>query len=101
MREFEALAHQAEDDGVLAGPQLDAAQHGVRAEDRLADADVLWAAVRDAERRLHGDGRVLVRASGTEPTVRVMVEAGEEGRAREVADELADAVAAALGGPAA
>ena len=33
---------------------------------------------RAAEERLHGDGRVLLRKSGTEPVVRVMAEAGDE-----------------------
>lgn len=44
---------------------------------------------------LGGDGRVLVRPSGTEPLVRVMVEAAAEEQARRVADRLARAVAAA------
>jgi phosphoglucosamine mutase len=41
----------------------------------LADAAALWAAVRECEEALGEDGRVVVRASGTEPLVRVMVEA--------------------------
>jgi phosphoglucosamine mutase len=44
------------------------------------------------ERRLEGRGRVLVRPSGTEPVVRVMVEGEDEGRVREYAAEIADAV---------
>ncbi len=42
-----------------------------------------------AEAELAGAGRILVRPSGTEPVVRVMVEADEEGRARAVAGGLA------------
>jgi phosphoglucosamine mutase len=42
---------------------------------------------------------VLVRPSGTEPVVRVMVEAETEQAARATADRLADVVAAALSGP--
>ena len=50
----------------------------------MGDADVK-AAIAAAEERLGGDGRVLVRESGTEPLVRVMSEAGtEEICAREV-----------------
>ncbi len=37
----------------------------------------LVAAVSDAERELNGSGRVLIRPSGTEPVLRVMVEASE------------------------
>ena len=43
-------------------------------------------------------GRVLVRASGTEPLVRVMVEAETGDEAAAHAEELADAVRASLGG---
>lgn len=65
-------------------------------KERLDEADEVRAAVEAAERALDGTGRVLVRASGTEPLVRVMVEAESEERARTVARELAEVVARAL-----
>jgi len=42
-----------------------------------------------AEQSLQGDGRILVRASGTEPLIRVMVEAATRSLAQSVADDLA------------
>ncbi len=51
----------------------------------------------DAEVHLGNEGRVLLRASGTEPVVRVMVEASSIERARETADRLALVVAQRLG----
>ena len=50
------------------------------------------AAVREAEAELHGTGRVLLRASGTEPLVRVMVEAADAGTAQSWADRIARVV---------
>jgi phosphoglucosamine mutase len=47
-----------------------------------------------AEAELDGHGRVLIRASGTEPVLRVMVEARDEAQARTTAERLADAVRA-------
>jgi phosphoglucosamine mutase len=51
-----------------------------------------------AEAELGHAGRVLLRPSGTEPLVRVMVEAREEGQADAVAALLAGVVEVALGG---
>lgn len=45
--------------------------------------------VKQAESELAGTGRVLLRASGTEPLVRVMVEAADEGTAKSWADRIA------------
>ena len=45
--------------------------------------------IASADRALGGEGRVLVRASGTEPLIRVMVEARTQAAAQRVADELA------------
>ena len=52
------------------------------------------AAVAAAEERLAGNGRILVRASGTEPLVRVMVEAETEDLAAELAESVADVIRA-------
>jgi phosphoglucosamine mutase len=59
-----------------------------------AHDDVL-VAVAAAERSLGLDGRVLVRASGTEPLVRVMVEASSEDLASEHAERIAEVVRSA------
>ena len=65
----------------------------VRVAERLPDAAELLAGdVTRAERQLDGQGRVLVRASGTEPLVRVMVEGPTAELARAVADDLAAVV---------
>ena len=63
----------------------------------LDGADRVWEAVRAAEDELGDEGRVLVRASGTEPVVRVMVEAPTMSMARDVTGRLAQVVAAELG----
>ena len=64
---------------------------------RLDGHEGLRAKVAEYEARLGERGRVLLRASGTEPLVRVMVEASEEAVASEIATALAEFVAEALG----
>ena len=69
----------------------------VRDRDALADAPDVWAAARAAEAALAEEGRVLVRPSGTEPVVRVMVEAETEDLASNHASTIAEVVRATLG----
>ena len=64
---------------------------------RLADCDEVWEAVAKAEVELGHEGRILLRPSGTEPLVRVMVEARAEEQANAVAGHLAGVVKDALG----
>ena len=61
------------------------------------ESDVeLQQAIRSEEEQLAGAGRVLLRKSGTEPVVRVMVEASEQAQAQAVAERLVDVVKARL-----
>jgi len=71
----------------------------VRVRDRgaLDEARCVSDAVGTATQQLAGRGRVLVRASGTEPLVRVMVEAPTEEEAEEVCDRLVAQVRRELG----
>jgi phosphoglucosamine mutase len=55
---------------------------------RVDTDEGVLAAVREEQAALDGSGRVLLRKSGTEPVVRVMVEAETEERARQVCDRL-------------
>jgi phosphoglucosamine mutase len=64
---------------------------------RLSECTEVWEAVAKAETELGPEGRVLLRASGTEPLVRIMVEARAEAQANTVAAQLAGVVQAALG----
>jgi phosphoglucosamine mutase len=67
------------------------------AKERLDDADAVWDEVRRVESELGSDGRVLVRPSGTEAVVRVMVEATTEHAARSAAERIAKVVSETLG----
>jgi phosphoglucosamine mutase len=71
----------------------------VRIADRAAleGADGVWSAVERESGALEGRGRVLVRSSGTEPLVRVMVEAPDEEECEQVVGRLVETVERELG----
>ena len=60
---------------------------------RPLDSVGVKTAISDAERRLNGHGRLLVRSSGTEPVIRVM----GEGDDRDMVEEVVDGIVSALG----
>jgi phosphoglucosamine mutase len=70
----------------------------VKDKGRLGASSAVAAAVHRAEEELGESGRVLVRASGTEPLVRVMAEAADGDAAAAVVERLVEVVKAELGG---
>jgi phosphoglucosamine mutase len=90
---LEALAHRklSERDAMTKLPQR-LVNVRVRDRDAIKDATDVDAAVGDAARELSGRGRVLVRPSGTEPLVRVMVEAPTDEEAQDVCMRLVGVV---------
>ncbi|WP_266157578.1 phosphoglucosamine mutase [Dyella silvatica] len=89
---------------LLAGQDLATARQGlhklpqimlnVRAEGarEALGSEPVHAALAEVERELHGRGRVVLRASGTEPLVRVTVEAADAAEVRQLAERLAGVV---------
>jgi phosphoglucosamine mutase len=69
----------------------------VREKQPLEQIPPVKRAIEEAERDLDGDGRVVVRYSGTEPLARVMVEAASEDKMRRHAEAIASAIQKALG----
>ncbi len=67
------------------------------AKEKLGQSALISDAVTAAEAKLGDEGRVLLRASGTEPLIRVMVEASSDSLAQEIASSLAAVVKAELG----
>jgi phosphoglucosamine mutase len=69
----------------------------VRQKPELTGLPDVQRAIQNGEARLNGTGRILVRYSGTEPLLRIMVEGEQSSLIRSVADELATVVRAHLG----
>jgi phosphoglucosamine mutase len=69
----------------------------VREKQPLETLPAVVAAIRDADAELEGNGRVVVRYSGTEALARVMIEAESENVMRRHADRIAEAIRAELG----
>jgi phosphoglucosamine mutase len=72
----------------------------VAQREALEEAAEVWAVVERESDGLYGRGRVLVRPSGTEPLVRVMVEAPDEDECEEITARLVEVVERELGAPA-
>ena len=56
------------------------------------ESDAVKSVAADVEKRLEGKGRILLRKSGTEPLIRVMVECQDAALAQQCAEEIAEAV---------
>jgi phosphoglucosamine mutase len=69
----------------------------VRRKEDLAALPAVRQEIQGAEAALTGCGRVLVRYSGTEPLVRVMIEGPDEERIRSLAENIAAAIRTAIG----
>ena len=60
--------------------------------DNPLESDAVKSVAADVEKRLEGKGRILLRKSGTEPLIRVMVECQDATLAQQCAEEIAEAV---------
>lgn len=60
--------------------------------DNPLESDAVQSVAADVEKRLEGKGRILLRKSGTEPLIRVMVECQDAELAQQCAEEIAEAV---------
>lgn len=83
-------------EGIVKFPQV---LLNVHVEDRATSVEtpLLQQAIQDIETSMAGKGRVLLRRSGTEPLVRVMVEGEDESRVKNYATQLAEIVKAEFG----
>ncbi|MGB4429010.1 MAG: phosphoglucosamine mutase, partial [Thermacetogeniaceae bacterium] len=64
----------------------------VKNKEALKTNERVQEAIKKAEESLQGQGRILVRPSGTEPLIRVMGEALDENKLKEVVNELAESI---------
>ena len=69
----------------------------VRQRTALAELPEVSRLIEKAERDLAGEGRVLVRYSGTEPLLRIMVEGPDQGAIQRLAEMIAERVRVDLG----
>jgi phosphoglucosamine mutase len=67
------------------------------AQQKLSDCKAVNEAVRDIETELNGQGRVILRPSGTEPLIRVTLEGADRTQVDRLANQLADTVRSELG----
>jgi len=63
----------------------------------LAELNSVMKLVSEAEKELSGKGRVLLRYSGTEPKIRLLIEGREPEKIDKQADRIADAIQSAIG----
>ena len=62
------------------------------------DSDTLRVLIASMEKELGKDGRILIRASGTEPLIRIMLEGADRKRISDMADKIAEALEAEVNG---
>jgi phosphoglucosamine mutase len=74
--------------------------HSLRVDKKvpLAHLDLTPRAIAESEARLGGDGRIVVRYSGTEKKVRVMVEATDSDKVKQTLERISEALISELGG---
>ncbi|HEY1770098.1 MAG TPA: phosphoglucosamine mutase [Chthoniobacterales bacterium] len=75
------------------------AQRNLRVKEKpeLESLPKVMELVHETEKKLHGRGRVLLRYSGTEPKIRLLIEGRESGQIDREADRIADAIQSAIG----
>ncbi len=64
----------------------------VKASAEILDRPTIRAAIKNAENKLNGSGRILIRQSGTEPLIRVMAEGDDEKLVQSLVSEIATAI---------